>query len=108
VVTAGARDGGALFESLVTLSVRTYAQTAEASVKHLRTAGGRHEVDLIVERADGRVVAIEVKLARDVKDRDMSHLRWLAERIGEQLLDALLTRAQPKAAASSRASTRTA
>jgi predicted AAA+ superfamily ATPase len=87
------RDGtllGALFESLVTLSVRTYAQAAEASVKHLRTVAGRHEVDLIVERADGRVVAIEVKLARDVDDRDTRHLRWLAERIGDELLDAVV------------------
>jgi predicted AAA+ superfamily ATPase len=87
------RDGtllGALFESLVTLSVRTYARAAEASVKHLRTAGGRHEIDLIVERADGRVVAIEVKLARDVKDRDTGHLRWLADRIGDELLDAVV------------------
>jgi len=87
------RDGallGALFESLVTLSVRTHAQAAEASVKHLRTVAGRHEVDLIVERADGRVVAIEVKLARDVGDRDTRHLRWLAERIGDELLDAIV------------------
>ncbi len=87
------RDGtllGALFESLVTLSMRTYAQAAEASVKHLRTAGGRHEVDLIVERADGRIVAVEVKLARDVKDRDTAHLRWLADRIGDELLDAIV------------------
>jgi predicted AAA+ superfamily ATPase len=87
------RDGtllGALFESLVTLSVRTYAQAAEASVKHLRTAGGKHEVDLIVERADGRVVAIEVKLARDPSDPDMRHLRWLADRIGNELLDAAI------------------
>ncbi len=87
------RDGtllGALFESLVTLSLRTYAQAAEATVKHLRTAGGRHEIDLIVERADGRVLAIEVKLARDVRDHDTRHLRWLAERIGGELLDALI------------------
>lgn len=87
------RDGtllGALFESLVTLSVRTYAQAAEAAVRHLRTVGGRHEVDLIVERADGRVIAVEVKLARDVKDPDTVHLHWLAERIGDQLLDALV------------------
>lgn len=65
------RDGtllGALFESLVTLSVRVYAQAAEATVKHLRTARGDHEVDLIVERDDGRVLAAEVKLARDVGD----------------------------------------
>jgi hypothetical protein len=87
------RDGtllGALFESLVTLSVRTYAQAAEATVKHLRTAGGKREVDLIVERADGRVVAIEVKLARNVSDRDAGHLHWLADRIGDELLDAVI------------------
>lgn len=87
------RDGtllGSLFESLVTLSMRTYAQAAEATVKHLRTVGGRHEVDLIVERSDGRVVAIEVKLARDVADRDTRHLHWLAGRIGDELLDAVI------------------
>jgi predicted AAA+ superfamily ATPase len=87
------RDGtllGALFESLLTLSLRVYAQASEASVFHLRTSGGEHEVDLIVERADGRVVAIEVKLARDVEDEDLRHLRWLAERLGDELLDAAI------------------
>lgn len=94
------RDGtllGGLFESLVTLSMRTYAQAAEATVKHLRTAGGRHEVDLIAERADGRVVAVEVKLARNVKDRDTAHLCWLAERIGDDLLDAIVVTTGPEA-----------
>jgi uncharacterized protein len=87
------RDGtllGALFESLVTLSMRTYAQAAEATVKHLRTSGGQHEIDLIVERADGRVIAIEVKLSRSVTDSDTSHLHWLADRIGDELLDAVI------------------
>ena len=79
---------GALFESLVTLSVRTYAQTNEARVGHLRTRGGEHEVDLIVERRDGRVVALEVKLSATVDDADTRHLRWLAERLGPDLLDA--------------------
>lgn len=87
------RDGtllGALFESLVTLSMRTYAQAAEASVKHLRTIAGKHEIDLIVERADGKVVAIEVKLTRNVDDRHTGHLHWLADRIGDDLLDAVI------------------
>jgi predicted AAA+ superfamily ATPase len=87
------RDGtlvGALFESLVTLSLRVYAQSAEAYVKHLRTASGRHEVDLIVERADGRVIALEVKLARTVGDGDVGHLAWLATRLGDDLLDAIV------------------
>lgn len=85
------RDGtllGALFESLVTLSVRTYAQANEARVRHLRTRGGEHEVDLIVERRDGRVVALEVKLSATVSDHDVRHLRWLADTIGDDLLDA--------------------
>lgn len=87
------RDGsllGALFEALVTLDVRVYAQAAEARVGHLRTHGGEHEVDLIVERGDGRVVAIEVKLTTAVSDRDVRHLHWLRERLGDDLLDAIV------------------
>ena len=79
---------GALFESLVTLSVRVYAQACEARVHHLRTQGGEHEVDLIVERADGTVVALEVKLNAVVSDNEVRHLRWLTDRIGPRLLDA--------------------
>lgn len=85
------RDGtqlGALFESLVTLSARVYAQAAEASLQHLRTSGGEHEIDLIVQRADQRVVALEVKLAASVVEADVRHLHWLQNRIGSDLLDA--------------------
>lgn len=87
------RDGtllGALFESLVTLSVRVYAQAAEAGVGHLRTHRGEHEVDLIVERGDGKVVAIEVKLGSTPSDDSVRHLDWLAERLGDELLDAIV------------------
>ncbi len=79
---------GTLFEFLVTLSVRVYALACEARVFHLRTHGGEHEVDLIVERADGRIVAFEVKLSAAIGDRDVAHLRWLADRAGPGLLDA--------------------
>lgn len=84
------RDGtllGALFESLVTLNLRVYAQQSEATVKHLRTHRGDHEVDVIVQRADERVVAIEVKLAQTIGDADVRHLNWLANEIGDDLLD---------------------
>lgn len=94
------RDGtllGHLFESLVTLSVRTYAQAAEARVRHLRTKNGRQEVDLIVERADQRIVAIEVKLSRTVKDDDTRALLWLKDRLGEDLLDAVIVNTGPDA-----------
>jgi uncharacterized protein len=64
------RDGtllGALFESLVTLSVRVYAQASEAAVGHLRLHRGDHEIDLIVERDDGRAVAIESSSTRRLR-----------------------------------------
>jgi uncharacterized protein len=87
------RDGtllGALFESLVTLSVRVYAQGVDARIGHFRTHRGEHEVDIIVERADGRIVAVEVKLGRDPDATAIQHLRWLGDRIGDELLDAVV------------------
>lgn len=88
---------GALFESLATLSVRVYAQAAEARVMHLRTRGAEHEVDLIVERADRRVLGVEVKLARTVDDGDVRHLRWLAGQLGGNLLDMVVITTGPEA-----------
>ena len=84
------RDGpflGALFESLVTLSLRVYAQRSEARIAHFRTHRGEHEVDLIVERRDGRCLGVEVKLSAIVNDVDVRHLIWLRDRIGPELLD---------------------
>jgi uncharacterized protein len=94
-----ARDGtllGALFESLATLSVQVYATRREARVGHLRTARGRREVDLIVERADGGVVAMEVKLARSVSG-DAKHLTWLKEKLGDRVLDQVILTTGPEA-----------
>lgn len=50
-----------------------------------------------MERRDGRVLAIETKLAATPGDRDVRHLRWLAERIGDDLLDAILITSGPYA-----------
>jgi len=97
---AVARDGtllGALFESLATLSVRVYAAHSEARVRHLRTARGRQEIDLIVERADGSVLAIEVKLARSVSSNDAKHLVWLKQKLGDRVLDQVIITTGPNA-----------
>ncbi len=42
----------------------------------------------MVEGADRRVVALEVKLAADVTNSDVRHLTWLRERLGDRLADA--------------------
>jgi predicted AAA+ superfamily ATPase len=87
------RDGtllGALFDSLVALSLRVYAQSCEAEVRHLRTHRGEREVDFVVVGTDGGVVAVEAKLSAYVEEADVKHLVWLAEQLGDELRDAVL------------------
>jgi len=94
------RDGtflGALFESLMALELRVFAQAAEAAVAHLRTERGEREIDFIVTGRNRRVVAIEVKLSETVDDRDVRHLRWLAEQVGDELADAVVITTGPQA-----------
>lgn len=81
---------GPLFESLVTLGVRALAQAAEAQVSHLRTHGGTHAVDLIVEGAEGEILALEVKLAGQVEPVDVAHLHWLRESFPDRNITAAI------------------
>jgi predicted AAA+ superfamily ATPase len=81
---------GSLFESLVALCLRVYAQPLSASVHHLRTQNGDHEVDFIIEGDDRRVVAMEVKLSPIIEDRDVVHLKWLANKLGSKLADSVV------------------
>jgi predicted AAA+ superfamily ATPase len=81
---------GALFESFATLCVRVAAQAAESDVAHLRTRDSTREVDLVVTGADGRLVAIEVKLGARVDDHDVRHLSWLAAELGERVADRIV------------------
>lgn len=87
---------GNLFESLAALTVRAAAQAAGAHVSHLRTRNGDHEIDLIVEGGNG-IVAFEVKLAGSVDDNDVKHLAWLRERLGGDLVDAVVITTGPTA-----------
>lgn len=101
--TAGppmARDGsllGHLFESLMALNLRVYAQASEASVSHFRKQGNTREIDFIVARPDDRIVAIETKLSRTVSSKDVRHLNWLRDEIGGDLLDAAIITTGPSA-----------
>lgn len=78
---------GGLFEALAVLSVKTYAQMNQVSVSHFREPTGAREIDMVVHRPDGATVALEVKLGRVVEDRDVRHLLWLKQKLGEDLRD---------------------
>jgi len=86
----GAAMAGPLFESLATLTVRVAAQASQASVGHLRTGNGDHEVDLVVEGTEGQVVGIEVKLAAAVTDADVRHLHWLRRQLPDDVVDLMV------------------
>lgn len=73
---------GFLFESLVIRDLRVYAQAADARVFHYRDKDGL-EVDAIVETADGRWAALEVKLGERWVSEAARNLRRLAERVAE-------------------------
>jgi predicted AAA+ superfamily ATPase len=81
----------------VALSVRVFAQNAESRVGHLRLHGGRREVDLIVERPDRTVLAIEVKLSAAVRDDDVENLKWLRDQLGPEIVDCLVIHTGPEA-----------
>jgi Holliday junction resolvase-like predicted endonuclease len=84
---------GRMFEALAVQSIQTYAQATFARVSHFREVNGRHEVDMIIEREDGKVLAIEVKLSATPDASDGKHLRWLKSEIGEQLIDSVVINA---------------
>lgn len=69
---------------------RSAGQAAEARTAHLRTQGGRQEVDLILQRYDGKVLAFEVQLASTPTDADTRHLHWLGEQLGSRLIDKVI------------------
>jgi uncharacterized protein len=71
---------GFLFESLVVRDLRVYAQAADARILQYRDSNGL-EVDAIVEVADGRWAAFEVKLGAGQIDQAAVNLKRFAKQI---------------------------
>jgi hypothetical protein len=81
----GRPGAGNLFESFVIgelMKAAAWART-DASAYHWRDRGGR-EVDLLLERRDGDVVAIEAKLSTTVGEHDFRHLAHLRDQLGDR------------------------
>ena len=79
-LTADLKFLGLLFESLVVRDLRIYAQVTDAQVFHYREKDGL-EVDAVVEAADGRWAAFEIKLGERWVDDGAKSLRRLARRM---------------------------
>jgi len=94
------RDGtflGALFESLAVQTVRVLADACEGSVFHFRTFEDRQEVDIIVQRPDFRVLAVEVKFSQQVRPDDVTSLNWLEAQMPGRVVDKVILNTSDRA-----------
>ena len=85
-----AEPGGAAGPMLETFVLMELARQLtwndeRARLYHYRTKDNI-EVDAVLESADGRIVAIEVKAASTIRSEDLAGLRHLAERAGPRLV----------------------
>ncbi len=82
---------GPLFETFVVNElVRQQAWSDErVRLGHFRDREQR-EVDLIMEAGDGRVVAVEMKAARDVDETDFRWLAYLRDRLGDRFVNGIV------------------
>lgn len=76
---------GRLIDTFVAAQLRPLLRLSSPSVNsfHLRDTNQKREVDLLLESAAGRVVAIEIKAADAVTPRDARHLAWLRDHLAE-------------------------
>jgi predicted AAA+ superfamily ATPase len=82
---------GHLLETFAVGEILKQASWSDAPVAagHFRTEAG-HEVDLVLERDDGQVIAFEIKAASRVSGEDIRGLRQLRERLGTRLEAAII------------------
>jgi uncharacterized protein len=81
-----ARPGaGSLFENFVSVELLKACSWCREETRafHWRDQSGR-EVDLLLERRDGSIVAFEHKLGTSVGADDFKHLAYLRERLGDR------------------------
>ena len=95
------RDGdllGRMLDSFVVAQLRADAEVSELAPRlfHLRDANGRHEVDIVVELPDGRIIGIEVKADAAPGPADARHLRWLRESIGSRFAVGIVMHTGPR------------
>lgn len=100
-VTGVRRNGdllGRLLDTFVMAQLRAEATVSESepSLHHVRTEQGRHEIDIVVEYADGGVFGFEVKASSGPSGDDAKHLLWLRDELGDRFLGGAVLHSGPR------------
>jgi|SRR5579884_2080805 len=79
---------GRMLDTFVAAQLRPEVAVSSHRVRqyHVRTEGGRHEVDIVLELGGDRVIGIEVKAAAAPDAADAKHLTWLREQLGDRFV----------------------
>ena len=82
---------GGLIENMVFSELMKHATWAEEDVNffHFRDTA-RHELDLVIERSDGKVIGVEVKASMTVKSEDFNGLSQFADYAKDKFLHGVL------------------
>ena len=96
------RDGdmlGRLIDSFVVSQLRPELEVSSVAPRlfHVRRDDGGHEVDLVAEAPDGRVVAMEIKSSAAPNATDARHLLWLQESLGSAFVAGIVFHTGPRA-----------
>ena len=72
---------GRTIDTFVMAQLRPEIALASRRVRlhHLRTKGGREEIDIVIELPGGKLIALETKASASPSPRDTKHLRWLRD-----------------------------
>lgn len=89
---------GRILDTFVAAQIRPELSVAKSRPRlyHLRTKGGRQEVDLLLELAGGKLVGIEVKATVAPDRSDARHLAWLRDEVGERFVAGLVFHTGPR------------
>ncbi len=82
LMSSAAPAAGALLETFVVNEIaRSIPEAPMPLSLHQYRDGLGHEIDLILERSDGAVVAVEIKATSSPSAEHLRHVRWLRDRL---------------------------
>jgi predicted AAA+ superfamily ATPase len=89
---------GRMLDTFVMSQVRAEirANDPELRAYHLRLDGGRHEVDILLEAPDGRLIGIEVKADSAPASSSARHLAWLRDELGDRFVAGMVLHTGPR------------
>jgi len=90
---------GRIVDTFVVAQLRPEAAVSRSRPRlhHLRTEGGRHEIDLLAELAGEKIIGFEIKAGSAPDKGDAKHLAWLRDRLDDRFLAGVVFHTGPRA-----------